>query len=1249
VNYPSIRIEGAILSPDIVERLDEAVGQKPSDFGFNGSVKVKDEIVRAWADAQDYWRIYQRKLETVKTESPATTETRQQWIVPFLGLLGYQLEYQPKAVELNGKLYAISHRVINRGNTPVHVIGCNEPAGLDKKPEKAVLRMSAHAMLQEYLNLKDELYGIVTNGRLLRLLRDSSRLVKLTYLEFDLDRIFADGLFADFAILYRLIHASRLPATPDTCEESLIERYHQDSLDSGARIRDGLSQAVEYAIRNFANGFLSHSDNNELREAVSLGRITPDSYYQYLLRLIYRILFLMVIEERDLIYPKNVNSSKRSIYDKYYSLKRLRNLSEKRYLADKRRYDLWRSLVSTFCLFEAEGPGDKLGISPLDGDLFDSEAIGIFDRCTLGNDVLLDCLRSLNLYSHPDTGQMIRVNYAALNVEEFGSVYEGLLEFKPVFETTGDKILFEFVKGDDRSTSGSHYTPDDLVQPLIKHSLDHLISDRLKDKNPERALLSLRVADISCGSGHILLAAARRIATHLATIRTGEEQPSPSAFRLAVRDVIRECIYGVDINPLAVDLCKVALWLEAHNPGLPLNFLDHHIKCGNAIVGYARREDVDKGVPDEAFNKQPDDDKDILATYRKKNKEERKASEQTKFEFSKEIQKQLDSILPQWRELSSLPEKTPKEIAEKKRRFQEYSQKKAPWLLSNIASIPITQFYLSKTPQNRSKIITNAEFMDYWSGHKHPTGQGIASAMTMALEKNIFHWFLEYPEIIERGGFDCILGNPPYLGRKNIRSRHGNEFCQYVQWEYSPAHISDVVVFFLQRIYTLLNSKGLAAIITTNSIKDGEVRRGGLDVVLAKGGEINFARRSIKWSGQASLFVSLLSIHKGPWNGIRVLDEIEVPYISSYFDDEVQDGEPYNLPENINKVFQGSIVLGDEFMISINELEQLINSDDRNKDVVFKLLNGKELNGDPLQEPTRGVINFFDWPLEKAEKFTEPFELLKGRAVELGKDLKSKKRNWWQFWRPRTELIKALKGLNGCFATAATTKYLNFSFSPTNIVFTNAIFIFATDRWDLFTIVQSTIHEIWARKYSGSLETRLRYSPSDCFGTFAFPKGIWKLSNQILEDLGKMYHYHRNDLMLSLGLGLTKTYNLFHEQSLTSDNIQEFSKEVIDNPESVYSKIKEMRNLHQKLDEELCKAYGWTDLNLEHGFYEVEILPENDRVRFTISPNAKKEVLKRLLKLNHELAKLDSKNSNSVKKKQSKKAKNKDANQQELL
>ncbi|MEL7342152.1 MAG: N-6 DNA methylase, partial [Bacteroidota bacterium] len=360
----------------------------------------------------------------------------------------------------------------------------------------------------------------------------------------------------------------------------------QNSLESGSRIRAGLSQAVEQCIKQFSNGFLQHIDNQALRNWIAEGGDVKE-FYQWQLRLIYRLLFLMVIEERDLIFPKGTDKDLKDIYYDYYSLARLRGLSEKRHLADPRHGDFWLSMCNTFRLFQQAKYGKPLGIAPLAGDLFGHEAIGHLNACSLSNQVVMDCLYKLSVFTNSKNGQKMRVNYAALNVEEFGSVYEGLLEYDPVITHKLGKYVFEFVGGDDRSSSGSHYTPDELVQPLIKHSLDHIIADKLKEAEPEKALLSITVCDVACGSGHILLNAARRIATELAIVRTGEDQPSPKAFRQAIRDVIRYCIYGVDLNPLAVELCKVALWLEAHNPNEPLNFLDHHIKCGNAIVGLA--------------------------------------------------------------------------------------------------------------------------------------------------------------------------------------------------------------------------------------------------------------------------------------------------------------------------------------------------------------------------------------------------------------------------------------------------------------------------------------------------------------------------------------------------------------------------------------------------------------------------------------------------------------------------------------
>lgn len=1225
MSYPSIRIEGAIFSPDILERLEDTPGQRPADFNLDPGAKVKDEIARAWADAQDYWRIFQRKLDSLKPDSPATTETRQQWIVPLLGLLGYQLEYQAKGVELNGKNYTISHRAINRGHTPVHVVGYRELAGLDRKPDRTHIgaaRMSAHGLVQEYLNLHDELYGLVTNGRLLRLLRDSSRLIKLTYLEFDLDRIFNDGLFADFAILYRLLHVTRLPISNEAAAESLIERYHQDSLDSGARIRDGLSKAVEQAIRDFANGFLSQRDNEALRQRISDGELTPEVYYQHLLRLIYRLLFLLVIEERDLVFPPSALRQQRDIFRNYYSVERLRLLSEKRHLADKRFHDHWLSLLATFKLFEAHGPGEKLGIAPLAGDLFGPDAIGPLAQCSLGNDVLLGCLRSLGLYQHPDNGQTIRVNYAALNVEEFGSVYEGLLEFQPVFTLVGERIEFDFAQGDERAATGSHYTPDDLVQPLIKHSLDYLIADALKKPEPSKALLDLRIADISCGSGHILLAAARRIATELAIVRTGEEQPSPTAFRAAIRDVIRECIYGVDLNPLAVELCKVALWLEAHTPGEPLNFLDHHIKCGNAIVGFARREEAERGVPDEAFKTLPEDDKDTASLLRKSNKKEREDHASGQLPLSPAMQKQLDDILRSWNELNRLPEHTPDEIEAKKARYLAFTQSKDSWLLHQIASIPIAQFYIQKRPDNLQMFVTDSTFRRYWKGEISPQGQATAEAWAMAERKRFFHWFLEFPEIMERGGFDCILGNPPYLGGQALSGTYGHSFCEYVKWEYAPTGLSDLVVYFVRRIYSLLRSTGFFAFITTNSIKDGDNRRDGLDQVILHGGTINMAVRGVRWPGRANVVVSLVSIHKGQWNGKFLLDGKEVKIINSYFEDEDDAGEPKVILENADSVYQGTIFLGDGFLLSHEEADRMVATDSRNSEVIYQVINGKEANNSPEQTPARSIINFQDWNESRARTYSLPFSVVetKVKPERLKKKNPNDRENWWRFLRPRMEMTNAVRSLERCFVSARVTKHLNFSALPTNYVYLNNLYVFTTDRWDSYSVVQSTIHEVWARKYSMSLKQDLQYSPSDCFETFPFPQGLWQSANPKLVTIGEYYHEHRRALMKRLWLGLTDIYNLFHTRDLNPAEVARVSKKSQSEADACYQEILELRRLHRELDLAVRDAYGWADLDLGHDFVEVETLPENDRVRYTISPAARKEVLKRLLAENHRRA-----------------------------
>ena len=407
MKYTTIRIEGAILSADILDKIEqgEIGGQLARDFGFSAKIKVKDEIARAWADAQDLWRIFKRQKERVAEQEYGTTETRRYWIIPLLGLFGYDAQLS-KAEIVHGKSYAVSHRAANLDGFPIHIVGFND--SLDKKRTDSGPRMSPHALLQEYINLTEHLYTIVTNGIHLRLLCGSSRLIRLSFLEFDLETMMEEEHYADFAIMYRLLHSSRMPLKMDIGAESLIEKYHQDALDSGSRIREGLSNAVEISIRSLANGFLKHADNKELRGQIDNEEISEPAFYQYQLRLIYRLLFLMVIEERNLIFPANADKTQRDIYYQYYSVNHLRKLCEKLYLADQRFNDLWIALKNTFHLFDSEIKGRHLGLSPLAGDLFGYKAIGILNKCNLDNKILLECLRNLILLRHI-------IDYAQIN------------------------------------------------------------------------------------------------------------------------------------------------------------------------------------------------------------------------------------------------------------------------------------------------------------------------------------------------------------------------------------------------------------------------------------------------------------------------------------------------------------------------------------------------------------------------------------------------------------------------------------------------------------------------------------------------------------------------------------------------------------------------------------------------------------------------------------------------------------------
>jgi hypothetical protein len=754
--YPSLRVEGGFLTAEILDDIaaGKASGQKPRDFGLPDRARLIDEISSTWSDARGLWQTFWRRAETPEKGETGVSFTRSLWLVPFFKLLGYDLKLQERAAEVDGLTFAISHRIDAAPNSPpVHLVGAWQ--SLDRRAESGRPRLAPHSLLQEYLNRTEYLWGIVSNGLKLRLLRNSQLIRRQAYLEFNLETMFNGERFADFALFFRLLHRSRLPhpdAKPDAC---LLEQWYQQTIEQGGRVREHLREGVESAIPALANAILKHPRNRDIRQAIESGDLKTQALYEELLRLVYRLLFLMVTEERNLL-------TANEIYRQHYSISRIRLLCENRY-GRNQHVDLWAGLQSTFRLFASKEFGHILQVPPLNGDLFNLNKTPHLNSVTIANADFLNAFWNLAMYREDRRSAPRRVNYSALDVEELGSVYESLLDLQPVFTQEEGLPAFSLVKGTQRKTTGSYYTRPELVDELVQNALVPVIEERLSaartPKDKEKALLEITVCDPACGSGHFLLAAGRRLARELAQIRSGEEEPSPSEYRLALRDVIGHCIYGVDHNPLAVELCKVALWIEGHAEGKPLSFLDHRILCGNSLVGMRDLAILKKGVPDDAYKPVTGDDKDVAKEIKKQNRRE-SAGFQT-LDFSPE-QDVTDLALAR-KELFELPDDTPEQIR-KKKDVLERTRASRKYAADRLAAhLWCAAFFVELSKKNfEDKVIPTTGTVLNALEQRQPWPPVAGLVEEIDCRVRFLHWPLEFPEVFARGGFDVILCNPPW-------------------------------------------------------------------------------------------------------------------------------------------------------------------------------------------------------------------------------------------------------------------------------------------------------------------------------------------------------------------------------------------------------------------------------------------------------------------------------------------------------
>lgn len=818
MEYTSIHIYGHLLSDDIlhsVERDGNFVGNTQQDYGIDASVDQSIDYV--WSSLRNDWNFYK---ERSLANDPYGTRRARDLISRLLSSLGYELKQNSTNTVIEGQSFDITYFADNIASLPIIVIGdltgdsdidTLDRCSLDFRAKGAQRRRSPHATMLEYLNSTECVYGIVANGQTLRIIRNSGQLVKLTYIEFDLRRMLDEDKYSEFRLMFRLLHASRYRTTGD--EPCVMERWFNMSIESGNRIRAGLSEAVQHAMERIGNAAFTGEQNEALRQAFSDGDVDAVKFNKELIHFIYRLLFLFIIEDRGLVYqipgPDHPDYDRicrhQDVYSKFYAASRLRSLSEVAYLRTSDYADLWQGLMDTFRLFEDESFGSTLSIKPLGGVLFGGDTLHWLKQCTISNKDVLAAFAALNQFND-ERGQVVKINYSALDVEEFGSVYEGILEMQPFVQQAQAPAnwAFGFVGGLDRKSTSSYYTRPDLVQNLIRTTLEPVIKERIaKLKTPEekvRSLLSMKVCDAASGSGHIVLAMARTIAWYVSTIRTGEDNPASLDYREALREVIARCVYAVDYNPDAVELCKVVLWIEGYCAGRPLSFLDHHIRCGNSVVGITDLNTLLDGVPKEAFTA---DNKDALKKIRDLNKKalddvrlvrdalnilgrQAKVVNPSLFgdQFSiSTITEEQVGLAQHVREISELPETTLLETITKQKQWEDLMVSPRVECLRRACDIYTYAFYkqfnndeltndgtgnadFSALPYTRTVYQALEEIRELenpTTDYKPLPEQFKQEVADVARRQSFFHWCVEFPEVFAYdGGFDVMCGNPPW-------------------------------------------------------------------------------------------------------------------------------------------------------------------------------------------------------------------------------------------------------------------------------------------------------------------------------------------------------------------------------------------------------------------------------------------------------------------------------------------------------
>lgn len=1190
--------------------------------------------------------------------------------------------------------------------------------------------------------------GLVTNGRHWMLV-DAPRDETTGYYTWDASLWGEEEL--TLRVFRTLLGMERFFNVPDHERlEALLAKSAQKQEEVTNQLGDQVRRAVETLVRT-----LDRLDKDSQRTL--LENIDEKELYEAALTVMMRLVFLLSAEEREMLLLGE------PLYEENYAISTIHKQLQEQ--ADQQgeevlglRYDAWSRLLATFRVVYGGIEHVSMRLPAYGGNLFNPDRYPFLEGRKSGtnwrdtpaqpllidNRTVLHLLRALQFLQVRIGGitEARRLSFRALDIEQIGHVYEGLLDhtarragttilglqggrdgepeatldelegarrkgedalLKLLVEYTGrsettlqrnlaqgletpqersrlmeacenKQALFERVlpfagllrkdtfghfllvtpgsiyvtRGSDRRSTGTHYTPRSLTEPLVQHALDPLVYIGPAEGLPREEwqlrsaaeILDLKICDLAMGSGAFLVQACRYLSEKLveswdAIERTsvsgngrgpaapyhvqnngadGEEaamtmhlprivptaQPSQArrSEELLARDiderlatarriVAERCLYGVDKNPMAVEMAKLSLWLITLAKNKPFTFLDSNLRCGDSLLGVNLRQLKTLAM----------DEKDIR---------------QMSF-MEQAMERAIAVALGKRREISMRLEQTAADADEKARKLKAANEAMQLLKLGGDLLIGIALAEPKRRDNLRNSLLYDYELLIAAAedARLHPLmeqgqrelEQNIEKLRTEVTEllrgRTPFHWPLEFPEVFAGGGdeagFAAIVGNPPFMGGGKITITVGVDYRDYLV-DYlanKKRGIIDLCAFFFLQATRLTRLNGTNAFIATNTIAQGDTRAAGLDQIVAAGWTILRAISSRKWPGEANLEVASVWLRKGFWQGLYILDAVEVEGITAFLTPlGSTQGQSYRLIVNAGLSFIGSLVLGSGFTVQPDEVQTLIFKDPRNKEILFPFLNREDLNSRPDLSPSRWVINFREWPIEVAETYTNCIQILRTKVKPERAENNDKKLRdyWWIYKRTTQALYSAISTLGRVLVIPRVSKYMICAWEPIGIIYSDATTVIATESSAYFALIQCTFHENWVRLNGSSMRTDQRYTPSDCFETFPFPT-----ITDSLESIGERYYTYRQSIMLARQEGLTKTYNRFH------------------NPAEYAPDIAQLRELHREMDEAVARVYGWEDLRLEHGFHETK-----QGMRWTISEEARREVLDRLLLLNHQ-------------------------------